>query len=97
MLDFYYTLALWILNIALPYLITRRDRRKLSEDRLARAWNTASWGSAVYFFGPFCLPAHFWITRRTARGLLQGCAWMVAVLASEWILGVLVEQVVGTS
>jgi hypothetical protein len=92
MSDFYYTLALSILNIALPYLITRTDRRGLSQAELERAWNTASWASAVYFFGPFCLPAHFWVTRRTAAGLAQGGAWMLAVFASEWLVGVVIDR-----
>jgi hypothetical protein len=83
MVDFYVTLALSILNVVLPYLVTRYDRRKLNEQELARAWNGASWASAVYFFGPLCLPAHFWVTRRTLRGLAIGGVWTVAVFAFE--------------
>jgi len=88
MLDFYYTVTLAILNVALPFLITRRDRRRLGNEQLARAWNTASWASAVYFFGPLCLPAHFWVTRRSVRGFLQGGAWTIAVFAFEWLIGI---------
>jgi len=91
MLEFYETLALSILNIVLPYAITRRDRASLPKEQLARAWNTASYGSAVYFFGPLCLPAHFWVTRRTVRGLLVGGAWTIAVFAFEWVLTLGVE------
>ena len=92
MTDFYFALLLWILNIALPYVITRRDRSRLSAEQLERGWNAASWASAVFFFGPFCLPAHFWVTRRTVIGLLQGSAWMIAIFAGEWCIGEVLER-----
>jgi len=92
MVEFWYTLVLWALNITLPYEITRRDRRTLTTEQLARSWNTASWGSAIYFFGPLCLPAHFWVTRRTMRGLAVGVAWMLAVFVVEWLVGVAMNQ-----
>lgn len=88
MRDFYYTVILAILNVALPYLITRGDRQRLAKESLDRAWNTASWASAVYFFGPLCLPAHFWVTRRSVKGLLLGAAWMIAVFSFEWLIGI---------
>jgi hypothetical protein len=88
MLEFYYAVILAILNVAVPYLITRRDRRRLTKDELDRAWNTATWGSAVYFFGPLCLPVHFWVTRRSLWGLFQGGAWTIAVFSCEWLIGV---------
>jgi len=93
MSEFYFALVLWLLNIAAPYAITLRDRRHLSAYELARGWNAASWACAVFFFGPFCLPAHFWVTRRTAKGLLQGGAWMAAVFAGEALIGLAIEQV----
>jgi len=92
MLEFWYTLVLWFLNIALPYAVTRRDRRGLTTEQLERSWNTASWASAVYFFGPLCLPAHFWVTRRTMRGLAVGVGWMLAVFVVEWLAGVAMES-----
>ena len=91
MADFYFALVLSILNIAVPYLITLRDRRRLSSEELGRGWNTASWACAVFFFGLFCLPAHFWVTRRTARGLLVGGAWMIGVFVGEAALGYAVD------
>jgi hypothetical protein len=97
MIDFYFTIVLSILNIVLPYLITRRDRRTLGPRELARGWNTASWASAVYFFGPLCLPAHFWVTRRTVRGLFQGAAWTAAVLVAEWLVSLAIESAAGRS
>jgi hypothetical protein len=95
MADFYFALVLWISNIALPYAITLRDRKRLSSDELARAWNAPSWACAVFFFGPLCLPAHFWVTRRTAKGLLYGSLWMLAVAAGEGLIGVAIDRVAG--
>lgn len=91
MQEFYWTIALSILNIALPYGITLLDRRRLAPEQLARAWNGASWGCAVYFFGPLSLPAHFWVTRRTALALVQGGLWTTLVFASEWLLASAIE------
>src|SRR5258706_3791949 len=92
MVELYYTLVLWALNIVLPYAITRRDRRGLTNQELERAWNAASWASAVYFFGPLCLPAHFWVTRRSVRGLSTGVVWAVGIFVGEWLIGVLMDQ-----
>jgi hypothetical protein len=92
MAEFYFTIVCSILNIALPYLITRADRRRLGAEQLARAWNGPSWACAVYFFGPLCLPAHFWVTRRTVVGFLQGAAWTVAVFGSEYAAGFALES-----
>ena len=91
MQDFYWTVLLSILNIALPYGITRFDRARLSPDQLARAWNGASWACAVYFFGPLSLPAHFWVTRRTPLALAQGALFTVLVFISEWLVGSVLE------
>ena len=86
MVDFYFAIFFGFVNILAPYLITRRDRRGLEPEMLARAWNVPSWACAVYFFGPLCLPAHFWVTRRTWRGLLQGTAWTLGILGIESLM-----------
>lgn len=95
MAEFYYAILGAALNVALPYLITRHDRRRLKALQLARAWNGPSWACAVYFFGPLSLPAHFWVTRRTLTGFLQGTAWTIAVLGSEYLLGLAFEGLAG--
>ncbi|HEY3668763.1 MAG TPA: hypothetical protein VGL19_22350 [Polyangiaceae bacterium] len=77
----------FVLNITLPYLIVRYDLKRLSAERLARAWPDASVLSAVYAFGPLCLPVHFARTRRTWLGFglgLVACA--LALLAQALIL-----------
>src|SRR5258708_3673945 len=97
MAEFYFTIAGSILNIAIPYFITRYDRRRLSPEQLARAWNGPSWACAVWFFGPLSLPAHFWVTRRTLVGFLQGAAWTIAVLGAEYFAGLGLETALGDS
>jgi hypothetical protein len=94
MAEFYFALFFGVLNIVLPYAVTRRDRRRLDGLMLERAWNGPSWACAVYFFGPLCLPAHFWVTRRSARGLLQGAAWTLGIFAFEWLLGAALDAIV---
>jgi hypothetical protein len=93
--DFYWTALVTVLNVALPYAITRFDRTRLSAPELARAWNTSSWACAVYFFGPLCLPAHFFVTRRTLTGFLLGTACTAAVFAVEWLAGTAIDAVIG--
>jgi hypothetical protein len=93
--EFYWTALITVMNIALPYAVTRYDRSRLGPRELARAWNFPSWACAVYFFGPFCLPAHFVVTRRTVRGFLLGALWTVAVLALEELVGLGIESLAG--
>ncbi|HEX3851374.1 MAG TPA: hypothetical protein VHW01_10440 [Polyangiaceae bacterium] len=77
----------FVLNITLPYFIVRYDLKRLSEERLARAWPDASVLSAIYAFGPLCLPVHFARTRRSWLGFGLGlgvCA--LTVLAQALIV-----------
>ncbi|MCA9641029.1 MAG: hypothetical protein H6718_29155 [Polyangiaceae bacterium] len=48
-----------VLNIALPWWIVRVSLRALPEPARDRAWNEASFRSAVVVFGPLSLPVHF--------------------------------------
>jgi hypothetical protein len=66
------------LGIAIPAWIIRFDMRRLSGERLERAWPDVSLWASVVAFGPLCIPVHFWKTRRSALGLLLGCAWCIA-------------------
>jgi len=67
----------FVLGIAVPALIVRRDLARLSGEPLARAWPDASLWAAVVVFGPLCLPVHFIRTRRSWLGLLLGLGWLV--------------------
>jgi hypothetical protein len=86
----------FVLNAALPYAIVKRDLERLSPERLSRAWNEASFLSAVIVFGPLAIPVHFAKTRRSWAGLGLGlgvtagailCVGMVEA-ALSWVLGV---------
>jgi len=86
LLEFYWTALATIINIAVPYAITRYDRARLGPRELSRAWNGPSWACAIYFFGPLSLPAHFYVTRRSARGFFLGALWTIAIFGVESIL-----------
>jgi hypothetical protein len=85
----------FLLNTGLPYLIVKRDLARLPADRLKRAWNEASFLSAVIVFGPLSVPVHFARTRRSAAGLAVGLGLgLVALLCAAaaetglgWLFG----------
>ena len=76
----------FVLNVALPYLVVRYDLNRLSEERLARAWPDASVLSAVYAFGPLCLPVHFTRTRRSWLGFALGLVACVLTLLAQALI-----------
>jgi hypothetical protein len=83
-------------NMALCAALVIWDRKRLPPMQRERAWNTASFASAVFAFAPWCILAHFWITRRSIRGILLGLAWLAILLAAliafnallAWMLGI---------
>lgn len=83
------------LGIVVPYLIVRRDLRRLDPEREGRAWTEASMWSAIVLFGPLSLPFHFVKTRRSFRGFLLGLVWMIAAFAAiaavSTVLGLLLD------
>jgi len=84
-----------ILNALLPYWIVRFDLRRLSGERLARAWTEASFLSAVLAFGPFSLPVHFAKTRRSLVGFGLGVGLAVSTLAVQALVAALLSAVFG--
>ena len=95
MVDLFLLLLGVFLNSYFPYLIVRFDEKRLSAERLERAWNPASFWIAIVVFGPLALPVHFTRTRRSLVGLGLGLALAaLAVLAAAlplellgWLLG----------
>ena len=61
------------LTIVAPLLLQAWDKRRLDASQRARAWNGASWASAIYNFTEFSMLGWFWVTRRF-RGIVPGVA-----------------------
>jgi hypothetical protein len=56
------------LGIGLAFGLQLWDKRRhLDDAQRDRAWNTASWGAALYAFGPISLLGWYWVTRRGWR------------------------------
>lgn len=72
-----------VLSVALPLALQLWDRRRLKPEQRARAWNYASWGAALYGFNVLSMLAWFWVTRRSALGLLWG---LLSTLALAGVL-----------
>lgn len=56
------TIAL-ILGMALPFAVQRWDRLRLTDEQRSGAWNAATWGAALYGFGPLSMIPWCWVTR----------------------------------
>ena len=89
-----FELALAIaLNVILPWRVLRWDMSRLPQAQLDRAWNDASFWSAVVAFGPLCLPVHFTKTRRSIGGFALGILATGGVLVVIGVVGVLLSMV----
>jgi hypothetical protein len=78
--DVLFLVVQMVLGIVVPWWIVRWDMRRRAPDQLDRAWNDASFWTAIVVFGPLCIPVHFIKTRRSWRGFLLGLFWMVAAV-----------------
>jgi hypothetical protein len=82
------------LSVLVPWWIVRRDERRRPPAERARAWNDASFWTAIVAFGPLCIPVHFVRTRRSFWGLILGLFWMAAAVLAillpiaglEWLI-----------
>jgi len=70
------------LSIGVPATIVRGDLKRLTGERLARAWPDAGLWSALVVFGPLCLPVHFIRTRRNWAGIDLGVFWFCLAVAA---------------
>jgi hypothetical protein len=83
-----------LLSILLPYLVQRWDRRRLTPEQRAATWNYASWGSALYAFGPLSMIGWAWVTRQdVARWKRRG--WGLVLVRSAALLGVGLGAAIG--
>ncbi|HVU02641.1 MAG TPA: hypothetical protein VHE30_12855 [Polyangiaceae bacterium] len=76
-----------VLGIVYTSAVVRGDQERLSPERRRRAWNSASFWSAVVAFGPLCIPVHFARTRRSVPGFLLGVFWMALVIVALSLSG----------
>lgn len=73
------------LGIAIPLALQLLDRRRLPPEQRAWVWGFATWGSALYNFGPLSLLAWGYVTRspRYARGLAVGVGLTAVALCAQ--------------
>ena len=85
-----------MLGMGLPYAVQRLDRAwLLSPAQRDRAWNTASWGSALYGFGQLSLIGWLWVTRADARRWWSESPPVAVVkIATVLLVGVLAAALV---
>jgi len=69
------------LGIALPLAVQVWDKRRLDPEQRERAWNGASWGAALYAFGPLSMLGWCWVTRRGWLRVALGIATTALLLA----------------
>jgi len=82
-------------NMAQCSALVLWDRRRLPPEQRERSWNSASFASAVFAFAPWCVLAHFWVTRRSIRGILLGVGWLVILLAALVAFNALLALLLG--
>lgn len=77
----------WVVTTALCFAVVIAHERRMSAERLERAWPPASRDAAIVAFGPLALPFHFAKTLGHFRsalgvlGILGGFAVGLAVAA----------------
>jgi hypothetical protein len=82
-----------LLGVFLTATVVRRDMQRLPPEGLARAWNSASFWSAIVAFGPLSIPVHFVRTRRSFVGLALGVLWAAGVLVALGLASALVGAI----
>lgn len=102
MKTFLYTLV-FVLNTGLTVAVQIWDRRRLTDRQRARAWNAASWGSAIYVASVASMIPWAWVTRNEwtqwrkrslvfalgRSALLLGAGLVAAALIYGVVVGVL--------
>ena len=80
-----------VASIVVPLALQLWDRRRLSPEQRARCWNVATWGSALYAFGPLSMLGWCWVTRRPWWRILVGPLWSGACLFIVTLVDALME------
>ena len=69
-----------VLSIVLPLMVQLVDRRLLRERGQDGPWNFATWGTALYAFGPLSMLAWSHLSRPRPWRWLMGPGWNAALL-----------------
>ena len=84
-LELVQVLAAWSVTIPAVAVIVVHDERRLTAQRLERAWPPQSRDAAIFglwLMGvhPLCVLVHFVRTRRSLLGVLVGLSWLAVVV-----------------
>jgi len=95
----------WAITTALTFAVVIVDERRMSAERLERAWPPASRDAAIVAFGVLALPVHFMRTRGHCAsvrglvglvlGLLIGLLALVLVVVASSLVVELVAWIAG--
>ncbi len=80
-----HTAIMMILGIVLPLAVQLWDKRRLSAEQRAQAWNFASWGAALYAFGPASMLGWIFVTRTRGWRILIAPLWVVPLAFLFWL------------
>lgn len=89
------TTVAMILGIVLPLLVQLWDKRRLDDEARARSWNLATWGGALYAFGPLSMLGWSWVTRRGWRRLVVGPFWLSVIVLAMTLIDVAITIAAG--
>ncbi|MEM9875976.1 MAG: hypothetical protein AAF928_13850 [Myxococcota bacterium] len=75
-----HTAVMMLASIVVPWALQVLDRRRLPPAARRRGWNVASWGAALYAFGPISMLGWVFVTRPWPRRLLVSVPafWLAA-------------------
>lgn len=82
-----------VVGIVLPLVVQVMDRRRRVDKPCP--WTGATWGSALYAFGPLSMLGWSWVTRPRWWRALWGPLWVVALLGMHGVLDLGVQLAAG--
>lgn len=84
------TAIIMVASILFPWLAQLADRRLMSAETRARTWNVATWGAALYAFGPASMLGWIRATRPWPRRILYAVPafWLPAglLVGLDWLI-----------
>ena len=90
-----------LLGIALPLAVQLWDREQLPPDQARRTWGYATWGAALYAFGPLSMLGWIFVTRppwwRCLVAIPYTMAPLVALVAHDLGLALVLGEAIDSS